>query len=91
MTFIPVGCGRNDVNDQAMGVGGGCSPPVKKLCAGHRTLQLDFLSISHITAFTTFFVSQSITITTTTMAKPFDPEEAENLEDVRPHVHTKDR
>ena len=60
--------------------------PTKKLCAGHRTLPPDFLPTRHIT---TFLFSHFIEFTlhsTVKMSKPFNPEEAENLEDVRTRV-----
>lgn len=86
MTFIPVDCGRNDVNDQAMGAKAEAAlRPSKNYARGTEHFNLVSSPLFNITAFTTFFVFQSIQYTTVKMAKPFDPEEAENLEDVRPH------
>lgn len=64
----------------------GALRPTKKLCAGHRTLPPDFLPTRHIAA---FLFSHFIEVTlhsTVKMSKPFNPEEAENLEDVRTRV-----
>lgn len=56
--------------------------PSKKLCAGHRTLPLDFSPTHHITAFLCLYFKAFNSRTTVKMSKPFNPEEAENLEDV---------
>lgn len=66
----------------------GALRPSKKLCAGHRTLPLDFLPTRHITYFLCSYFKAFTLHTTVKMSKPFNPEEAENLEDVRPRVHT---
>ena len=58
----------------------------KKLCAGHRTLPPNFLPTRHITAFLCSHFIEFTLQSTVKMSKPFNPEEAENLEDVRPRV-----
>lgn len=79
--FIPVDRGRNDVMQS-----GGCSPPVKKIMRGALNNSHLISSPLVISLLSCVHISFSLHATVK-MSKPFNPEEAENLEDVRPRVH----
>lgn len=66
---------------------GGCSPPVKKIMRGALNLPLAFLPTRHITVFLCSYFKAFSLHATVKMSKPFNPDEAENLEDVRPRVY----
>lgn len=61
------------------------SPPAEKMFAGHCiSPHSRHLQISHTFVLCCVSVSRSLNFTNTAkMSKPFDPEQAENLEDVR--------